>query len=210
MTSSKAPIGLLDRRVRAPATGFLVMAITILFVLGAVVPPAPGWIFEHLALYPDQQPQPAALHQLVTYALVQFDIGHWVVNMLGLLILGMLVEPRIGAGRFVLFLIAAAALAGMGHVVVYPQSTIGLMGASGVVAALLGLVLSITLPSRLLRYLIRVFAVLAVIALIIAAITGNQPLPQPGDAGDVAHVVGLAVGIIWGGLVDVRTRLSRV
>ena len=206
MTNEARPqVAFLERRVHAPTTGVFVIIVTLVFAFAVVQPFSQAWLFDHLALHPVVQPAAGQLHQFVTYAVLHLSFGHWLVNILGLLILGALVEARLPHRTFIGFLIVSAFFAGLAHVLVFPLSDVGLLGASGIVAALIGFLLSSALPSRFLRYVVRFFGILALITMGIAIVTGNQPPVQGGDVGHVAHVAGLAFGIIAGGVVRVRS-----
>lgn len=87
----------------------------------------------------------------------QFLHGGWVhlgVNMLTLAAFGAPVERLLGVGRFVLFYLSAGIAAGLVHVLIFPNSTDPVVGASGAISGVFGAVLMLmrqigSLPSLL-------------------------------------------------------------
>ena len=73
-----------------------------------------------------------------TYAFLHGDFVHLTVNSLFLVIFGAIVARRIGAVRFVLFWILSAAFSVVVYWLFNPDSTIPVIGASGVISALMG------------------------------------------------------------------------
>jgi membrane associated rhomboid family serine protease len=63
---------------------------------------------------------------------------HLIGNLIFLSVFGPPVEKRLGAIRFVLFYIASIFLAFYAHVLIYPQSPVPVVGASGAIAAVMG------------------------------------------------------------------------
>lgn len=184
----------------APVTGILALVITCLFCAAYIRPVLQHWLLGNVAVEPALHPHFVYFWQFLTYALIHFRPDHFLLNIVLFMFFGVQLERQYGTVRFALFLAAAAVFPALGHAAVFPQSPTGLMGASGVVSAMIGLQVLLWAPEGVLRYILRLFAILALVALITAVITGNQPLPKPGDVSQVAHLTGLIFGIVWGSL----------
>ena len=83
-------------------------------------------------------PADFAWPRLLTSVFIHDGWIHFGGNMLFLWIFGDNVEDTMGHGGYLMFYVAAAALAALAHVSVYPSSTAPLVGASGAVAATMG------------------------------------------------------------------------
>lgn len=75
---------------------------------------------------------------LLTYMFLHADWLHLLSNMLFLWVFGDNVEDALGHFRYLLFYLACGALAGLAHLLVYPDSVSPLIGASGAVAGVIG------------------------------------------------------------------------
>jgi membrane associated rhomboid family serine protease len=64
--------------------------------------------------------------------------AHLAGNLVFLAVFGDNVEDRFGHGRFLVFYVLAAAVAGLVHALADPRSTLPLVGASGAISAVLG------------------------------------------------------------------------
>ncbi len=74
----------------------------------------------------------------LTYSLLHGGMAHLAINMIWLAAFGSPLANRVGALRFVLFW-AATALAAAGlHYLVYPESPVPLVGASGAISGMMG------------------------------------------------------------------------
>lgn len=95
-----------------------------------------------------QQPDYAALWSPVTYSLLHGGVQHIVFNSLWLMAFGAPVARRIGAVRYVLFWILSAAAAAFFHAgLAWGDQTL-LVGASGVVSALMGAACRFAFPGE--------------------------------------------------------------
>lgn len=74
----------------------------------------------------------------VTYAFLHADATHLLVNVPMYAAVGAVVARRVGALRFVAFFIATAAASALAHLWVHPGADVPVVGASGVISALLG------------------------------------------------------------------------
>lgn len=89
-----------------------------------------GWIVRSLALSAAGV-QRGRVWQLLTYMLLHGGVGHLLMNMLGLILLGPEVERRLGAFHFVALYIGSGVLGGLGYILIDPRHPC--MGASGAV-----------------------------------------------------------------------------
>jgi membrane associated rhomboid family serine protease len=140
---------------------------------------------------------------------------HLLANMAYLWIFGNNVEDRLGRPAFLGFYLAGGIAAGVAQVVIDPDSTIPLVGASGAIAATLGAYLVLFPAARILSLVFLVFfyqliQVPAVIVLgfwfVLQLIDGVASLGAPAEGGVAffAHIGGFVAGIAIGALLRVR------
>ena len=142
---------------------------------------------------------------LVTSVYAHGGPGHLLANLLGLVLLGAVVERVTTRLRFHALFVSTGALAGLAEVVPGSLSTLaprGVLGASGAVFALMGYAIAGNgLADRLLDAVDRAttarWAVTAV--LVVAAVVLAVLLSGPGSA-LVSHATGLALGLFAGRL----------
>ncbi len=79
-----------------------------------------------------------ALATLVTSMFLHGGVLHVLGNMLYLFIFGPAVEDRTGARRYAIFYFAAGIAAGLAMIAMAPDSRVGVIGASGAIAGVLG------------------------------------------------------------------------
>ena len=82
-------------------------------------------------------PADLALPTLITSMFLHGSWSHVIGNMWYLWIFGDNVEDRVGHGRFIIFYLLCGIAAGLGQVVVDPNSTLPTIGASGAIAGVL-------------------------------------------------------------------------
>jgi len=89
------------------------------FLLGWISPAAEAFVLEWAALNPAQWLSFPVPTQLVTYGFLHSmqDVGHLVMNMLGLWMFGSMVLETIGGRRFISHYLIALAVSGLGHLV---------------------------------------------------------------------------------------------
>jgi membrane associated rhomboid family serine protease len=135
-------------------------------------------------------------------------------NMLYLWIFGNNVEDRLGRWWFLAFYLVGAAVAGIAHAVIAPQSAVPLVGASGAIAAALGAYLVLFPRARIqslvfLGFFYQLIAVPAVLVLgfwfVLQLVDGFTSLGA-GTADDTgiaffAHIGGFVFGVLIGLLV---------
>jgi len=128
--------------------------ILMSYALGAV----PAVVTGAADLPPQLRLLPGEM-SLLTYMFLHGGWMHIIVNMLYLWVFGNNVEDSMGHGRFVAFYLLCGVLAGLGHVVMAPQSTVPMIGASGAVSGVLGAYLLLYPKARVL-VLIPLFVIL--------------------------------------------------
>jgi membrane associated rhomboid family serine protease len=141
---------------------------------------------------------------------------HLLGNMLYLWIFGDNVEDRLGHFGYVIFYLASGAAAAMGQVIVSPDSTIPMIGASGAIAAVMGAYFVLYPHSRVLTVVFLLFFMdmIEIPAIFFLGVwfvkelfSGVGSLGAQSMTGGVAfwaHIVGFAVGAITGVVWRVR------
>lgn len=152
-------------------------------------------------------PATPGLVSVVTSMFLHGGLAHISGNMLYLWIFGDNVEDRLGHGRFLAFYLACGAAAAGAQVLMTPESTIPMVGASGAVAGVMGGYIVLYPTSRVLTLLpfpLMVFEVPAVVLLglwfLVQFVSGLGTLAAAGQslAGGIAfwaHVAGFATGM---------------
>lgn len=74
----------------------------------------------------------------MSYLFVHADLGHIAGNLLVLMIVGPVLEDRIGARRWTALYLVGGALVVLSHVLFYPTERVAALGASGAVFAVVG------------------------------------------------------------------------
>ncbi len=138
---------------------------------------------------------------------------HIAGNMLFLWIFGNNIEDRMGIGGYIGFYLLAGLVASAAHILVQPDSTVPVVGASGAIAGVMGAYL-VLFPNVKIRSLIIVFIILfrdisAKWLLGIWFVTQFFTSPNAGVAW-VAHVGGFAFGALVALMLRDRLRPSRV
>jgi membrane associated rhomboid family serine protease len=130
----------------------------------------------------------------ITY---QFLHGGWVhlgVNMLTLAAFGAPVERLLGVRRFVLFYLSAGIVAGLVHVLCFPDSADPVVGASGAISGVFGAVLILLRQTGSLPSLLPVAGVWIALNIFFGIFGGT-----PGAGGDpvawTAHIGGFIYGL---------------
>jgi len=107
-----------------------------------------------LGRFPFPDSGPPAVFTLVTSQFLHGGLFHLLGNMLYLWIFGNNIEDVLGKIRFLIFYLLCGVLAALAHLVIYPMSTIPMVGASGAIAGVLGAYL-VTFPGA--RVIVLVF-----------------------------------------------------
>ena len=146
---------------------------------------------------------------LLTSMFLHGGWAHLFSNMLALYIFGDNVEDRLGHLRYLFFYLLGGILAGITHLLAYPDSTVPTIGASGAIAAVLGGYIVLFPTARVitilpLPFLFPVVEVYAVVylgmwflsQLLNGLFTLGAPSFQGGGVAWWAHVGGFAAGLI--------------
>lgn len=95
-------------------------------------------LWDQLALYPVAITHGEWLWGLVTHMFLHAGILHIAGNMLFLWVFGDNLEDQMGSLNFLLFYLACGLAAATGQILVEPESTIPMVGASGAIAGVMG------------------------------------------------------------------------
>jgi membrane associated rhomboid family serine protease len=131
-------------------------------------------------------------------ATYQFLHGGWVhlgANMLTLAAFGAPVERLLGVVRFLVFYLSAGIVAGVVHVLSFPESSDVVIGASGAISGVFGAVLMLLRQSGRLSSLLPVAGVWIALNIFFGIYGGT-----PGASGEpvawVAHIAGFVYGLL--------------
>jgi membrane associated rhomboid family serine protease len=124
----------------------LVTANAVVFLVQLFLGPMTERIIQTFGYIPARLANPTVFHYagwevavtLVTSLFLHGGVMHLLGNMIYLWVFGDAVEDSLGHVRFLLFYIACGAVGSIAHTVLFPQSTIPSIGASGSIAGLLG------------------------------------------------------------------------
>ena len=145
---------------------------------------------------------------LITAMFLHGSWSHVIGNMWYLWIFGDNVEDRLGHGRFVVFYLLCGIAAAFGQIVLDPQSTLPMIGASGAIAGVMGAYFVLYPHSQILTliplfiFYMRVVEVPAIVFLgiwfVLQFLSGAAAAGA--DSGGVAvwaHVAGFVAGAVW-------------
>ena len=137
------PLGLDVRGTRVPWASALLVCGALAGFVTQLVQPTWLWLYDTWFAYVPAAPQPSALF---LNAYMHGDLLHLVSNLIALWVFGPALEERLGAWRYLLLFHVANASAnlvqGATSLLLLPQlAEIGVVGASGAIAALMGLAL---------------------------------------------------------------------
>ena len=187
--------------VDLPPLTLLLLAAMILVFAGTRLAPwgAEQWIIVHFAFIPgawflDGWPFWSLLIAPFSYALLHGGLLHLALNSVMLAVMGKVLEPRLGRGRFILVFVAGVLAGALAHALTGGAADVPLVGASAGVGALYGagLVLhgrgvSLGPNSQILMALTAFFVITNLLGLI---------LPVLGQIAYAAHLGGFIVGIV--------------
>lgn len=132
----------------------------------------------------------------LSYGFVHVELGHLLTNLLG--IWGLIFWLRaklLPITLGIIFLIGIIA-SGITHMLVFAESSVPLIGASGGVAALMGVGLACRIPDCAVRIAFGAVVALISAAIIYGMIISDPDLPIAGDTSHVAHGAGFASGCV--------------
>ena len=129
---------------------------------------------------------------LVTHMLVHGSSYHLIFNMWALFLFGILLEQRIGPKRFLLFYLSAGIIAGFISSFFYERA----LGASGAIMGIIGALIILMPELQLLMfYVVPMPLWLAGIFYALIDIFG---ILFPSGVGNIAHLAGMATGLLYG------------
>lgn len=141
----------------------------------------------------------------ITSVFAHGGFGHIAINSIVLYFFGPVVEDRIGSDRFVALFLVAGALAGLSQIgvgLLLGQSVSGggVVGASGAIAAIMGVLTVLNPHLRIYLYFFIPMPLWIATALfagysVLMSTTGGI---GAGNVAQVAHLSGLALGVIYG------------
>ncbi len=150
--------------------------------------------------------EPTALGQVWTWVTAIFahgGINHIIVNSIALYFFGPLVERRVGSRNFAALFLGAGVVAGLAHVL-FDLLTAGVgpgvLGASGAVLAIMGVLTILNPDLRVLLFFVIPMPLwvltlgFAAISILISFGVG----PGAGGVAHFAHLVGLLIGLAYG------------
>ena len=168
-------------------------------------------ITDRAVLAPDLAVVPDQL-TLLTYMFIHADWLHFLTNMLFLWVFGDNVEDAYGHLGFLAFYLFCGVMAGLTHTLLFPNSEVPLIGASGAVSGVLAAYLILFPGARvwilvLMRLPLRVPASLALIAWILLQFISLFALTDDENVSVAwwAHIGGFATGLLITALL--RNRL---
>ena len=154
---------------------------------------------------------------VLTSMFMHAGLAHLLGNMLYLWIFGDNVEDALGHFRYLFFYLAGGAAASATHILLYPNSTVPTVGASGAIAATLGAYL-LLFPNRRvvtlipLGFFLQVARLPAILVLgawfLLQLFQGSLSLgmEQLGGVAFWAHIGGFAFGMLFGPLLRQRVK----
>ena len=129
---------------------------------------------------------------IITSMFLHGGFSHILFNMYVLFMFGSLLEQRIGPKRFYLIYFASGILAALGASLLYPRA----LGASGAIMGIMG-ALIIFLPNMRLLFFFVIPMKFWIAAILIAAIDFFG-IFYPSGVGNLAHLIGMTVGLGYG------------
>ncbi len=216
------PIGDENPTRNFPYVNYLLIGLNVLVFLWQISlgPSGESAALYRMALVPAEVTRGLDLsdvRSVLTSMFMHAGLVHLVGNMLYLWIFGDNVEDVLGHGRYLFFYVAGGTVAALTHVLLYPHSTVPVVGASGAIAAALGAYLLLFPHRRVLTviplgFFLPVARVPAVIVLgawfLLQLLEGTASLGMAQVSGVAvwAHVGGFVFGMLAGPLLRRRKR----
>jgi membrane associated rhomboid family serine protease len=164
---------------------WLSLVCVVMFILQNIIP---GFT-EKLIL--DNHALSGEYWRFITAIFLHASIIHLIYNLFALLLFGFILEKTIGSKRFLALFFVSGIVANLISVWFYSSS----LGASGAIYGILGVLIII-------KPMMMVWAFGLVMPMFIAGIVwiaaGLIGLFIPSDVGDIAHLSGVGVGILFG------------
>ncbi len=135
----------------------------------------------------------SAPYTLLTSMFMHASLFHIFINMFILFMFGGLLEQRIGTKRFLIVYFTAGLLAAVASNFIYPMA----LGASGAVMGVVGVVIML-MPNLKVLFFFFIPMPLWIAGILIAFIEIIGAFGTGGNVANVAHLVGMATGLIYG------------
>ena len=146
--------------------------------------------------------------KLFTYMFVHGSFSHLIANMIGLFFIGPIIERSIGSNRFFLLYYLSGILGGLGWSMIANAGT-WCVGASGAVMGILGAFAAFYPHLKLLLwFVLPVRAWILVLGLIIWELSESIGNPAIGGIANVAHLIGLITGIMYGIFLKYKSQIN--
>lgn len=159
----------------------------------------------NFGMQPDRLEDMSSWVTLVTYGFVHAGWLHLGFNMLTLFAFGRPVESRLGPVVYGLMWMIALVAAALAHVAVTKTMDVPLVGASGAVAAVMGLHLVLYPHARVWSLLVviplQLPSVLIMAQWVLAQFGGLGHTAEVSNVAYGAHLGGFAIGAVWGLIV---------
>lgn len=185
------------------AVGWLLAANVAIYVIVAAIPI--GWEFRtimNLGFIPAKYTLPGAfdwtaLVAPLTHQFLHGGVVHLLINMVMLAAFGSGVERLLGTRRMVILYFISGIAGGFAHWLIYPVSTVPVIGASGAISGLFGAVLRLMALQGGAGGFLRILPV-AIIWIGISLAVGFTGMPGTGEAqvAWAAHIGGFLVGLL--------------
>jgi membrane associated rhomboid family serine protease len=147
----------------------------------------------------------------ITSIFAHGGFGHIALNSIGIYFFGPPVERRLGSKRYVILFLASGAIAGLAQIgvsIAMGQLIGGVVGASGALLAVMG-VLTVLNPGLRVYLYFLIPMPLWVLTFGFAALSLLQGFGQVGGGGGIAHwahLAGMAIGLAYGAHIKGETR----
>jgi membrane associated rhomboid family serine protease len=129
---------------------------------------------------------------LLTHMFLHANANHIIFNMYTLLIFGPLLEQRIGVKRFLLVYLASGIVAGILSSFFYQRA----LGASAAIMGMIGVLIILMPGLRLLLFFVVPMPLWLVG--ILYALLDIFGIFYPSGVGNIAHLTGMAIGLLYG------------
>ncbi len=164
-------------------------------------------LYDEYALRPSYIIHGIRVISVVTYMFLHADWVHLLLNSFAIWGVGTVIEKSVGSVKFGIVFIASGVVAGLGHVLVSPASSVPLVGASGAVFGVLALVFLLE-PFKLTPlFIVPLPAFLVGLLLVSVEVAALIWAQAPLIAHD-AHLAGFAAGTVGAFLIDKRKALK--
>ena len=131
---------------------------------------------------------------LITYMFFHKNLWHFLFNILTLVSFGIFLERSIGSGKFLLIYFLSGISAGIAHIVFYPTSVIPLIGASGAIFGLIGVIALLEPTLRVYLFFVIPIPIILFVAGYIFLATYLMEIGLTFGVSHIAHIGGMFCG----------------